>query len=245
MPGAVKVEADFARGIYPVLATPVVEAVKTLYWATTTPLDDKAALLLFLSAIDQRDPNTDQPLVPSDPRVVPISGTLNAGTSVSTPATGAPQGSVQVVYTQELVMVNPETGFTIWIAMSKNDDGLRVDYNTKYPWSAGEPSNPKLPQLFLFMERDGGVSINGKAPAQDANGSPVQPGQYDGLRGKDVVIYPNGFNRGDGMGKGKSVDIACMQAGRTLRLGASSNTADPQFHLEVTADGVNVDGRAL
>jgi hypothetical protein len=245
--GATKIEMDWTKGIYPLQDLPVVERVREVYWNTATPAADKAALLILLSAIDQRDMQTNAILAPNDPRVFPISGTLGGNTAATT-TTSVP-ASTPVVYADSVVMVNPETGFTNWISTSQNDDGLSILYNTKYPWQAGAPSNPLLPQNLIRVERDGGVSITGTAPQMRLTADspvpvPVERTPWDGLRGKDIVFYPNGFAR-DGLGKGPSVDIACMQAGRTLRLGASSATASPTFPMEISPNGVAVNGKPL
>lgn len=243
------IELNFTKGIYPVCDFSIVEPIMEVRWAASTPQADKDALDILLSAIDQRIPNGDGTFSPTllplgDPRIVPISGTLNA--SPASAPIAQPAGSAQVVYTESVAMVNPETGFTIWLGMSKNDDGLSVLYNYQYPWNAGASSNPKLPQMLVRMERDGGVSINGTAPQMKdgPNGVlvPVERTQYDGLRGKDFIVYPNGYNQA---GKGEFVDVACMQPGRKLRLGASTGIANPTFPLVISPDGVTVDGRSI
>lgn len=235
---ATTLELGFTKGYYPVVEAGPVEAAREAYWNDALAPADKDALRILLSAIDQRIPNGDGTFSPTllpfgDPRIVPISGTLAApgATSGSSSGSAYPPSDVP---SDTFVMQNPETGFTSYITVSRNDDGLRIMHNYKFPWDNGAPSNPKLPQSTIFCERDGATSINSLPPQLDAFGNPTPKGPWDGLRGKDLAIYPNGFNTGGP--KGQFVDIACMQAGRGIRLGASRNTADPQFHLEVTAD---------
>ncbi len=238
---ATKVESYFARGFYPIGDASIVDRVKEVI-GNASPEGNKV-LWQYLSAIDQRDFTTDKPLAPNDPRIVPVGG-------LSPVASQAPSGA-PVVGGQFLRMVNPETGFEIQIFPSWNDDGLRVCWN--YGEEKGPPygtySNPKLPQLFFGMERDGAIFFGGAPPLQDANGNWYNEPDAKGWRnargpydkgGKNLVIYPNGFLSGGN--RGKSVDIACMVDGRTIRIAASSGTANPQFQngLEITADGVKV-----
>ncbi len=236
---AASIEAMFARGFYPVSDVSIIDPVKFVYYKSETPAADKAAIKLYLSAIDQRDLQTNALLGKNDPRIVAISGSAQ-----STAPAQAPTGSVQTIYAEGIKMVNPETGFTIQIFMSKNDDGLRVGWNfgdEKGP-PYGTHSVPNLPQQFLFIERDGGISFNAVQPKIDVNGNPMPKGQYDGLGGKDLIIYPGGYNS-QGQ-KGRYVDIACMQAGRGIRIGTSEQKANPQFHFVMEADGTtSINGR--
>lgn len=95
--------------------------------------------------------------------------------------------------------VNP--AFSISIFMSRNDNGLRVNWN----WCT-QPGNPYesfcdpfAPQVGMAIESDGAISFGGRRKFI-VNGSVLPPGPYDYgtqyANSKALKFYPLGYNCG-------------------------------------------------
>ncbi len=285
---APRVEAEVTAGQYSISDVPLIEAVKAILYSPISE-NERTALKVYLSAIDQRDMKTNALLAANDPRIVRVSGLLGSSSPPSSaPSTGAPSPANVPADAAALVAVlaglgikvlgngalslRCASGFSAFIGVTENDDGFRLDYNIDFENGWVDPrtgkrtsyANPKLPQLFIFFERDRGISFNAAPPSLDADGNyladmdskgrmihrgPFDTDVYDGQivpkRGKDLIIYPLGFGSAPGQ-RGEFVDICCMQAGRGIRIMTSTETANPQERLAIRGNGATtINGRAI
>lgn len=125
----------------------------------------------------------------------------------------------------------------LWVT---GDRGVRFNYNYKEPADAnGTHGNARKIQLLGGYEQDGAWFLRYERPKLDGGGNSIPAGSYDG-GGKALSIYPGGFTEGAGPTSGpalRTVDICGMQAGRSIRIGASSTVANPTFSAEFDPNG--------
>lgn len=132
----------------------------------------------------QGPPGPAGPPGPRGPPGLPGDGSGGGGS----PPSG---GAIVVESPPEITLRNGT--FDIGIFLSRNDNGLRVNWNWCF---IGYESfcNPYQPQAGIAIEQDGVISFGGRRP-YISNGAVTPPGQWDypTNAGKRFVIQPAGY----------------------------------------------------
>jgi hypothetical protein len=109
------------------------------------------------------------------------------------------------------------------------DYGLRLWFNYREPYVDGSShSIASLPQLYLFFEQDGVISVGHYKPRTSS------PGAYDALGGKALAFRPGGWN--DAQRRDKFVSIYGGQVGRGLQFGVSRTNANYPDRFDIQID---------
>ena len=119
----------------------------------------------------------------------------------------------------------------LWVT---GDRGIRFNYNYREPLVGGSShGRTDKFQILTGMEQDGAWFIRWEKPFTTTAST------YD-VGGKSLSIYSGGFVEGVGPSQTnalQTVDICGMQAGRSIRIGASPTVANPIFSAQFDPNG--------
>lgn len=156
---------------------------------------------------------------------------LRASATGSTNAAPAIQFRVPVGPSEPGFVAGEEFVFSLY---ATGDRGVRFNYNYIEPAGAsGTHFRSDRHQILTGMEQDGAWFIRYEKPFT------VTGSTWD-VGGKSLAIYAGGFNQGVGPSTTnalRTVDLCGMQAGRSIRIGASATAANPIFSAEFDPNG--------
>lgn len=172
-----RVASELAVGKYTMFDSAYVEGIKEMFYNGRMSSADRDAVKLYLNIIDQRDPATNQPLKPGDPRVAYVSGTAVV-----------PVGPVPTS-TSAVVTALAEMG--IYVEMNRLGVGVRPDPNSQSALFIGGESAAEITGISNTKGTDGqnpGEVHKNSLVVADGDGG-MRARQYAtwGLNGRGMV----------------------------------------------------------